>query len=176
MFPFHSSFQTTCFTEWLRFTCRVPSPAGLLATPRLQPARLFCPWVSEVRALEWVPPPPPGDLPDPGVEPVSLVSPALWVDPLPVCYHIDEAKKRSLSLWSVKKREALKPPMKTSLVVQWLRICLPIQGTWVQSLVQEDSTCCRTTKSIHHNYCPERPGPGLYIKRSLHSEKPKHCR
>ena len=30
------------------------------------------------------------------------------------------------------------PPI--SLVVQWLRICLPVQGTQVQSLVQEDST------------------------------------
>ena len=28
----------------------------------------------------------------------------------------------------------------TFLVVQWLRICLPMQGTWVCSLVQEDST------------------------------------
>ena len=28
--------------------------------------------------------------------------------------------------------------METSLVVQWLRICLPIQGTQVQSLVGED--------------------------------------
>ena len=28
------------------------------------------------------------------------------------------------------------------LVVQWIGICLPIQGTWVRSLVQEDSTCC----------------------------------
>ena len=27
-----------------------------------------------------------------------------------------------------------------SLVVQWLRICLPVQGTWVQSLVLEDPT------------------------------------
>ena len=29
----------------------------------------------------------------------------------------------------------------TSLVVQWLMICLPIQGTWVWSLVWEDTTC-----------------------------------
>ena len=29
----------------------------------------------------------------------------------------------------------------TSLVVQWLRICLPVQGTWVWYLVWEDSTC-----------------------------------
>ena len=29
---------------------------------------------------------------------------------------------------------------RTSLVVQWLRICLPMQRTWVRSLVQEDLT------------------------------------
>ena len=40
----------------------------------------------------------------------------------------------------------------TSLVVQWLRICLPVQGTWVQALVWEDPTCHRATKSVHHNY------------------------
>ena len=26
-------------------------------------------------------------------------------------------------------------------MIQWLKICLPMQGTQVQSLVQEDSTC-----------------------------------
>ena len=31
----------------------------------------------------------------------------------------------------------------TSLVAQWLRICLPTQGMWVQSLGQKDSTCYR---------------------------------
>ena len=39
-----------------------------------------------------------------------------------------------------------------SLVVQWLRICLPMQETQVPSLVQEDLTYCRTTKSMYHNY------------------------
>ena len=34
----------------------------------------------------------------------------------------------------------------TSLVAQWLRICLPMQGTRVRSLVQEDPTCHRATK------------------------------
>ena len=29
---------------------------------------------------------------------------------------------------------------RTSLVIQCLRICMPVKGTWVQSLVQEDST------------------------------------
>ena len=30
---------------------------------------------------------------------------------------------------------------RTVLVVQWLGICLPMQGTWVRSLAWEDSTC-----------------------------------
>ena len=39
-----------------------------------------------------------------------------------------------------------------SLVAQWLRICLKIQGKWVRSLVREDPTCWGATKPIHHNY------------------------
>ena len=39
-----------------------------------------------------------------------------------------------------------------SLVVQWLRICLPMQGTRVQTLVWEDPTCCRATRPVSHNY------------------------
>ena len=31
----------------------------------------------------------------------------------------------------------------TSLVVQWIRIHLPVQGTWVVSLIQEDPTCLK---------------------------------
>ena len=40
----------------------------------------------------------------------------------------------------------------TSLVAQWLRIHLPMQGTWVRALVQEDPTCRRATKPVRHNY------------------------
>ena len=40
----------------------------------------------------------------------------------------------------------------TSLVVQWLRIHLPMQGTRVWALVQEDPTCRRATKPVCHNY------------------------
>ena len=29
---------------------------------------------------------------------------------------------------------------------------LPVQGTWVQSLVQEDSICLKVTKSVHCSY------------------------
>ena len=39
------------------------------------------------------------------------------------------------------KRRSLNVTVGTSLVVQWLRIHLPMQGTWVQSLVWEDPTC-----------------------------------
>ena len=39
-----------------------------------------------------------------------------------------------------------------SLVVQWLRICLPMQGTQVRSLVWEDPTCRGATKPVRHNY------------------------
>ena len=41
---------------------------------------------------------------------------------------------------------------RTSLVVQWRRISLPTWETWVQSLVQEDSTCHGATKPGHHSY------------------------
>ena len=40
----------------------------------------------------------------------------------------------------------------TSLVAQWLRIRLPMQGTWVRALVQEDPTCHGATKPVRHNY------------------------
>ena len=39
-----------------------------------------------------------------------------------------------------------------SLVAQWLRTCLPMQGTWVRALVREDPTCRGATKPVRHNY------------------------
>ena len=39
-----------------------------------------------------------------------------------------------------------------SLVVQWLRTHLPVQETWVRSLVWEDPTCRGATKPVRHNY------------------------
>ena len=43
-------------------------------------------------------------------------------------------------------------PLGTSLVAQWLRIRLPMQGTWVRALVWEDPTCRGATKPVCHNY------------------------
>ena len=45
-----------------------------------------------------------------------------------------------------------------SLVAQWLRIHLPMQGTWVQALVQEDPTCHRASKLMHHRSEERRVG------------------
>ena len=39
-----------------------------------------------------------------------------------------------------------------SLVVQWLRIRLLMQGTQVRALVREDPTCHGATKPVRHNY------------------------
>ena len=61
----------------------------------------------------------------------------------------------------------------TSLVVRWLTIRLPMQGAWVQSLVQKDPICHTATKPVHHNYgSPVEPVVGN--KRSHRSEKPTH--
>ena len=43
-----------------------------------------------------------------------------------------------------------------SLVAQWLRICLPMQGTRVRALVWEDPTCHGATGPVSHSWwaCP----------------------
>ena len=45
-----------------------------------------------------------------------------------------------------------KEAKRASLVVQWLRIHLPMQGTRVRSLVWEDPTCRGATKPVSHSY------------------------
>jgi len=66
----------------------------------------------------------------------------------------------------------------TSLVVQWLRICLLMQGTWVQSLVGELKfpTYCGTTKTTHHNYwaCALQQGKPLWWEAHV-SQLEKVC-
>ena len=48
--------------------------------------------------------------------------------------------------------EKLKITEGASLVAQWLRICLAMQGTWVRALVWEDPTCLGATRPMSHNY------------------------
>ena len=100
--------------------------------------------------------------------------------------------------WSRFKTQILR----TSLVAQWIRIHLPMQGTQVRALVREDPTCRGATKLVRHNYwaCaleptshnywspratttearapqllkPTRLEPVLRNKRSHRNEKPAH--
>ena len=84
--------------------------------------------------------------------------------------------------------------LRTSLVTQWLRIHLPVQGTPVRALVQEDPACHGATKPVghnywacalepmSHNYWPRAPQllklarlePVLCNKRNYRNEKPTH--
>ena len=48
-----------------------------------------------------------------------------------------------------------------SLVVQWLRILLAMQGTRIWFLVQEDPTCHGANKPVHHNDWACAPEPVL---------------
>ena len=95
-----------------------------------------------------------------------------------------------LSLLTTKQKQT----HRASLVVQWLRIRLPMQGTQVRALVREDPTYRRGTKPMHHNYwacalepvshkhwaCvpqllkPELLEPALRNKRSHRDEKITH--
>ena len=81
-------------------------------------------------------------------------------------------------------RWSLPPSVKTqclgtSLVAQWLRIHLPMQGTQVRALVREDPTCRGATRPVCHNYWawdpqllkPVHLEPVLHNKRSHRNEK-----
>ena len=112
-------------------------------------------------------------------------------------YYVDS---KEWSKWTYLKNRTDSQTSKTnvwaSLVVQWLRICLPMQGSWVQPLVWEDPICHGATKPVCHNYwawavepashnywaCepqllkPARLEPVLHNKRSHRSEKPAHSK
>ena len=63
----------------------------------------------------------------------------------------------------------------TSLVVQWIGICLPMQGTRVLPLVLEDLTCCGTTEPLSHN-CWSPPALEFMLcnKRCHYKKNPAH--
>ena len=58
----------------------------------------------------------------------------------------------SRALQQISSALPLKAMLRTSLVAQWLRMCLPVQGTWVGSLVWEDPTLHGAIKPMRHNY------------------------
>ena len=89
----------------------------------------------------------------------------------------DLPSKYTNSPWiSILKTKQSKNGQGASLVVQWLRIHLPMQQTGVQSLFRECPTCHEATKSMGHNYwrlCARKPM--LLSKRSHRDQKPAYC-
>ena len=79
----------------------------------------------------------------------------------------------------------VKPVLGTSLAVQCWGIYLPMQGTWVPSLVREDSSHFSGTRHLDHNYwaaTPEACTPPSAAReaaaaRSLHTTRvaPARC-
>ena len=64
--------------QWLKNSVLVAKSYLTLFDPHgLQEARRLCPRDFPARILEWLPFPPPGHLPNSGIEPRSLTSPAL---------------------------------------------------------------------------------------------------
>ena len=59
------------------FAKLLQSRPSLATPPWTVTQQLLCLWDSPGKILEWLPCPPPGDLPDTGIEPMSLRSPAL---------------------------------------------------------------------------------------------------
>ena len=98
-----------------------------------------------------------------------------------------------IRITNIKKSTENKRGRGPSLVAQWERICLCMQDTWVQSLVQEDPTCLRATKPVSQVYWVWALGPGSckywphvsqllkpahlepgLLKRNIRNEKPTH--
>ena len=119
---------------------------------------------------------------------------ATWVD-LEIIILNEVSQNKTNIMWYGLYAESKKKMIGASLVVQWLRIRLPMQGTRVPALVREDPTCCRATKPVCHNYwaCALEPEshsywacvpqllksvclePVLRNKRSHCNEKPSRC-
>ena len=62
-----------------------------------------------------------------------------------------------------------KTEIRASLVAQWLRVPLPMQGARVQALFREDPTCCRATGPVRHKYWACALEPTSHNYWSLHA-------
>ena len=71
----------------------------------------------------------------------------------PKCPSTDDWIKKMWYMYTMEQYSAIKKnEIGASLVAQWLRICLSMQGTWVRALVWEDPTCHGATRPVSHNY------------------------
>ena len=69
-----------------------------------------------------------------------------------IIYILPEILEQASQGFLSKERSFKKLQLRASLVAQWLRICLLMQGTRVQALVWEDPTCRGATRPVSHNY------------------------
>ena len=115
----------------------------------------------------------------------------MWFWTIYIHVHSSPLKKQILN---VENSVTINSHGGASLVAQWLRIHLPMQGTRVRAQIHEDPTCCGATKPVCHNYwaCALEPAnhnywackpqllkpvclePVLHNKRSHRNEKPAH--
>ena len=116
-----------------------------LQPQELQPTRLLCPrGFSRQEYWSGLPCPPPGDLPNPGVEPRS---PALQVNSLPSetpgkpipGFRSGQNYNSKRYTWDLTGGPVVKNPPANA-------------GAWVRSLVREAPTCCRASKPLCHSY------------------------
>ena len=74
-----------------------------------------------------------------------------------MAFSVQEVYQGGLLGWTIverkeRKQDEQKEEVGASLVAQWLRIRLPVQGTRVQALGREAPTCRGATKPVRHNY------------------------
>ena len=108
-----------------------------------------------------------------GVHAQARASPAsLVISPL-FATLISSASPSTLSHWSKRRRPPLlvrlsyKATLRTFLVVQWLRIRLPMKTTWVRPLVEEkipdarEQLSLRTATASAQNLCSAREATAM---------------
>ena len=78
------------------------------------------------------------------------MKPGLWA---PAAAMVSERHCGSRHRASATPRAAsIQNASRASLVAQWLRVCLLMQGTRVRALVWEDPACRGVTGPVSHNY------------------------
>ena len=125
--------------------------------------------IHQARILEWVAMPSSRDLPNPGIESMSLMSPALTGE-----FFTTGTTWEASNLAIIKPKK--KKKVRASLVVQWLRIFLAMQETPVWTLVQKDPTCQGAPNTMSHNYgacAPESTAPKPWVPRARALQKGK---
>ena len=77
-----------------------------------------------------------------------------WTIPWSVFLEGREYTSRVLVPWTKCRMQRMLSKMNSgaSLVAQWLRVCLLMQGTRVRALVWEDPTCHGAAGPVSHNY------------------------